>query len=635
MSGWDRWPYNLSLTEVIDGESLAVLEAGCGERLQRALTILNYDESTGDFTDRVDSIGNRHLYEKFCLRLRSSEAGDNACKRWDKDQAVISMDAFKRTGDPFRKIHCHMGLVDMTYIIQIHNHPAALLFLGQYAPVEGRTGILDAVNGLGKAPYPAIPVTDLQKQELQRFAEDLPNLPGDARQKLEREAGFIQRLAEAAFDLKKQQQQQVFLDELRKNSIKTISDHASLQNHVEILLKMICKFLDCKYAIFFGGYKENDVVLAPIAWNGLPWDIIAAKVHFNWRKAGLPLDNFNITDLNSNEWQQRAREKGVRGECKEYLNLASLYIPITLSNNYRGILALGPFANPIPLQLEYRFLHEIAGTIGLYALTNLEVLYLQQERKRWQNTANLLTHQFKTALTQISTSVGWAREMVQSPKDELDLKSLDGYLKYAEDQTILLAKTAKETLDGHILLIQVDDLTLENYALSVLVGNCASGYLERTRQEHKELVIDPSIELLPQAEVDMPRLSIVFANLIDNAIKYSYEDTKIYIRSSVDISTGIDQAIASIEVDDIGRAIPPDEQKRIFEMGTRGRNVLSLAKIHGSGLGLWEARSIVEAHGGEIRVSSTPTHIQKREGQGYRVIFVINIPLHPKGKERR
>ncbi|MBI3758380.1 MAG: HAMP domain-containing histidine kinase [Deltaproteobacteria bacterium] len=115
---------------------------------------------------------------------------------------------------------------------------------------------------------------------------------------------------------------------------------------------------------------------------------------------------------------------------------------------------------------------------------------------------------------------------------------------------------------------------------------------------------------LPPALVDADALSQAVGNLLDNAMKYSAA------RKSVEVSIFRRDSEVAIRVADCGIGIPPNEQERIFDRFYRAGSPL-VHNTKGSGLGLAIARHIVEAHGGQIRVESTP-------GEGSR--FIIGIP---------
>jgi signal transduction histidine kinase len=102
---------------------------------------------------------------------------------------------------------------------------------------------------------------------------------------------------------------------------------------------------------------------------------------------------------------------------------------------------------------------------------------------------------------------------------------------------------------------------------------------------------------LPPVHGDRARLRQVLGNLIENAVKYSPEG------GEVRVSAAAANGAVQIAVRDSGPGIPPDQRSRIFEKFGRA-DVAGGAKP-GTGLGLFIARSIAEAHGGSLEVSSS------------------------------
>jgi signal transduction histidine kinase len=101
---------------------------------------------------------------------------------------------------------------------------------------------------------------------------------------------------------------------------------------------------------------------------------------------------------------------------------------------------------------------------------------------------------------------------------------------------------------------------------------------------------------LPVVNGDAGRLRQVLSNLIENAVKFSGED------DPVEVSAVAQNGRVLVAVTDHGQGIPLDEQERIFEQFGR----VSGTDKPGSGLGLFIARAIAEAHGGTLEVSSAP-----------------------------
>ena len=104
------------------------------------------------------------------------------------------------------------------------------------------------------------------------------------------------------------------------------------------------------------------------------------------------------------------------------------------------------------------------------------------------------------------------------------------------------------------------------------------------------------------------RLRQVLTNLIDNAVKWSHGG------QPVDVDVSAHNGLVVIGVRDRGPGIPRDEHGVIFEKFGRAKGG---AGRSGTGLGLFIARSIAEAHGGSVEVRSVP-------GEG--ATFTLVIP---------
>ena len=110
---------------------------------------------------------------------------------------------------------------------------------------------------------------------------------------------------------------------------------------------------------------------------------------------------------------------------------------------------------------------------------------------------------------------------------------------------------------------------------------------------------------------DAARLRQLVGNLIDNAIKYSDKGGR------VTVALGCANGVASLTITDTGQGIPTEHLPRIFDRFYRADQARS-ARRRGAGLGLSICRMIADAHGGEIRVSSSP-------GEGTTVTVAIPV----------
>jgi signal transduction histidine kinase len=137
--------------------------------------------------------------------------------------------------------------------------------------------------------------------------------------------------------------------------------------------------------------------------------------------------------------------------------------------------------------------------------------------------------------------------------------------------------------------------------------------------EKKKLKVTQSYGKLPLVEADQNLATIVFQNLLTNAVKYTPEGGSV----KVDLAQQGEEAV--LTVSDTGYGIPKEQQGKIFSKLFRADNVRE-AGIEGTGLGLYMVKSIVESSGGRIWFESevgkgTTFHValpisgmKKREG---------------------
>ncbi len=133
--------------------------------------------------------------------------------------------------------------------------------------------------------------------------------------------------------------------------------------------------------------------------------------------------------------------------------------------------------------------------------------------------------------------------------------------------------------------------------------------------EDKSLTFESSIDENRDytIEGDGTKLKQVFLNLVDNSIKYTKEGF-----TKVSLSQNVLDGTMKFSVSDSGIGISEETRKKLFTKFGRGDG----AAINGggSGLGLYLAQSIVEAHHGRLEVLSP--------GEGKGSTFSVYLPLH-------
>lgn len=139
----------------------------------------------------------------------------------------------------------------------------------------------------------------------------------------------------------------------------------------------------------------------------------------------------------------------------------------------------------------------------------------------------------------------------------------------------------------------------ESTDLVAFLGDMLASAEPQARRAGLDIYFDRPAESLPQVMIDRKKLSMVISNLVDNAIRYNVKDGKILVTARK--SEG--KPFLEVSVKDTGIGIPPEEVQKLFGKFFRGANAIKY-ETEGAGLGLYIARSIVRAHGGEMWAES-------------------------------
>jgi signal transduction histidine kinase len=269
----------------------------------------------------------------------------------------------------------------------------------------------------------------------------------------------------------------------------------------------------------------------------------------------------------------------------------------------------GSLAFPLEQNLQYLFTSFVAviiGTIGAHASHLMRFAEIErriakeQLLKANEDFVAMISHDIRNPIGVIQ---GYASILKEGDLSEKETQDCIRRLESAATTAMLLATNV---LSAARLESRGPQLRREPLRVVEVVDRALDG--QRLLVENKRIRLSMDVDdELPSFEGDVAELERVFANLMNNAIKYTPEGGEIRVRAAVE-SREIE-----IGFEDGGDGIPPGCEETIFDRYNR-----SSERRDSTGLGLYISRSIVAAHGGRIHAENVP-------GRGAR--FVVRLPI--------
>jgi signal transduction histidine kinase len=210
------------------------------------------------------------------------------------------------------------------------------------------------------------------------------------------------------------------------------------------------------------------------------------------------------------------------------------------------------------------------------------------ERQRREFVANV-SHELRTPITALRAVLENIADGVTPVTPEV----LDGALA----QTERLGRLVTQLLDLSRVEAGAAALDVTGFEIRPFLEAAVAD----ARVGHPDAVFTVRAEPGHIVHADRDRLHQVVANLLDNAARHSPPGGAITV-------TARDHVRAfSLQVQDAGPGIPPDERVRVFERFSRGAAAHAGTPSGGTGLGLAITRWVVDLHGGEIAVADSPS----------------------------
>jgi signal transduction histidine kinase len=245
----------------------------------------------------------------------------------------------------------------------------------------------------------------------------------------------------------------------------------------------------------------------------------------------------------------------------------------------------------------------------IFGLVLNTTFLIREIRRNEQHDAfiNAVTHELKTPLASIRLYLETLkkRDLDEAKRQEfydVMLADSDRLLQTVE-QVLRAGQSGQRRRKLNLRKIDVGELVSECVKLTRVRHNLAAELVTFTESVNGDR---------PQVKADAEELRVAISNLLDNAVKYSVKGVQI----SVEVAA-LDVKKVAVRIEDKGVGIPAAQLKRIFKRFYRvpGR---VMARVKGTGLGLFIVSSIVARHGGKVFAES--------EGPGLGSRFTIELP---------
>lgn len=250
-----------------------------------------------------------------------------------------------------------------------------------------------------------------------------------------------------------------------------------------------------------------------------------------------------------------------------------------------------PLGKPLAVGITYSALMSSERKLVNVIATIRDITRFREAEEIKTTFVSVISHELKTPVALIKGYVGTLRRQDVT----WDREIVDDSLAVIEEEADHLTELIENLLDATRLQAGALKMNFSDTSLDILALHIADRF--RTQTDKHQIEVEFPADF-PVIMGDETRLAQVLSNLVSNAIKYSPDGGIIRITGE----TRPDQVLVCIS--DQGMGIDAEDMPHVFERFYRSSSAVRNTK--GTGLGLYLAKAVVEAHGGKIWVDPTP-----------------------------
>jgi signal transduction histidine kinase len=235
-----------------------------------------------------------------------------------------------------------------------------------------------------------------------------------------------------------------------------------------------------------------------------------------------------------------------------------------------------------------QLIREFCTAVGTRTDVASMIFRMSEAQTNYRISVGAIAHSFRMPLQTILSDLHDLAELPGLEENRMDQRlsdSIDRVIDARMDIKILLEEASEQREDIEV-----------------------SGFVSRITDDFQAMAVRKHCEIIPKepwasgmvVRANGYRLNRAIANLIDNAVKYSWNDHEIWVWVECY------GTYARIRISNYGIGIPPDTRERIMQLGVRGEVPDSGHERSGSGWGLAIANSTFVDHGGWLDVESFP-----------------------------